>query len=380
MSLYRILIHGSLALSVLGATVASGNVAANAAAAPYSVTSAGVTLTDGSTFPANGHVNYRTTLRSVGVHFDPNNNQPGGAFIGKTFLPIDLAPGECIVWVQYGSTNYHYGEGGEPPVCKPTTDGSSTPTPSTPPKSDDTSKSDSNPKSRGVPISNSTPNPVTAPVANGTPEPDNVPLVSGTPRSNNAPLVRSAPTRKSVPMAKRAPSAVSAPTDQSNNGTAFSPQSPTMKGLNVAVSSADRAIAPGIDLPFTGLGVMLPVVVLAAALLAFGVVFMKVNGAGRPGRRVARHLPGPPHDPGLRHRVGSRPGPVPSLAGSALKGAQFPAKRRSLAATGRNRVAIGSVSVRAPELLGFTSKGDTPESAGEAMRSLPKARNRSRRG
>ncbi|WP_141692851.1 hypothetical protein [Leifsonia xyli] len=95
-------------------------------AIPYHVSVDGVTLTDGSTFPANGDVNYRTTSRSSGMHFDPNNNQRGAAFIGKTFLPIKLAPGECIVWVQYSNTNYHYGEGGNAPVCKPGSPSAST--------------------------------------------------------------------------------------------------------------------------------------------------------------------------------------------------------------------------------------------------------------
>ncbi|ODA89848.1 hypothetical protein ATY41_12145 [Leifsonia xyli subsp. xyli] len=391
MSLYRILIRGSLALSVLGATVVSGNVAADAAAAPpYTVTSAGVTLTDGSTFQAGGHVNYRTTLRSGGVHFDPNNNQPGGVYIGKTFLPIDLAPGECIVWVQYGGTNYHYGEGGEPPVCKSNSDGSNTPTPSTPQKPDNTSKPGNDPRRNNTPSSNNIPNPGIAapPVTKNTPESDSVPTVTGMLRSNSAPFVRIAPKAKRIPMARKAPLAVSPPTGQSNH-TAFAStqacsQSPTMKGLNIAaLSSPNRATTPGIGLPFTGLNVMLPVVVLAAALVTFGVVFMNVNGAGRTGRRVARHLPGSPYDPGLRHRVGSRPGPVPSLAGgNAQKSTQLlPAGRRNRVATGRNnRVAIGSVSVRAPELLGSTSKGDTPKSGGEAMRSIPRAQNGPWRG
>ncbi len=116
------------ALCIPGAPSASG-----AEAPPYAVTPDGVTLTDGGTFPAHGHVNWQTNLRSGGTHFDPNNGQPGGAFIGQTFFPIALQPGECITWVQYSETGYHYGENGEPPVCAPATTPTPEPTsPSTP--------------------------------------------------------------------------------------------------------------------------------------------------------------------------------------------------------------------------------------------------------
>lgn len=86
---------------------------------PYTVSVQGVTLPEGQTFAAHGHVNYKTTLRSGGMHFDPNNNQPGGAYIGKSFFPIDLKPGECITWVQVHGFNEHFGEGKQEPVCAP---------------------------------------------------------------------------------------------------------------------------------------------------------------------------------------------------------------------------------------------------------------------
>lgn len=88
---------------------------------PYTVTADGITLPADTVFPAHGHVNWRTTSSSGGIHFDPNNNQPGAVYIGASFLPITLAPGECITWVQISLYDEHYGEGGQPPVCKPTT-------------------------------------------------------------------------------------------------------------------------------------------------------------------------------------------------------------------------------------------------------------------
>jgi len=120
--LKSILKHTALAVAVLGIIYLSpsaANAAGSDAPTPYSVTAQGVQLPAGTTFEANGHVNYKTTLRSGGVHFDPNNNQPGGAFIGQSFFPISLAPGECITWVQVSLYNEHFGEGNQAPVCAP---------------------------------------------------------------------------------------------------------------------------------------------------------------------------------------------------------------------------------------------------------------------
>ncbi len=87
---------------------------------PYTVTSTGVQLPVGDSFQANGHINWSTTKSSTnGIHFDPNNGHPGGAYIGKTFFPISLDPGECITWVQISNYNEHFGEGGQDPVCAP---------------------------------------------------------------------------------------------------------------------------------------------------------------------------------------------------------------------------------------------------------------------
>lgn len=86
---------------------------------PYTVTVDGVQLPDGDTFQAHGHINWRTTLTTGGMHFDPNNNQPGGVYIGESFFPINLQPGECITWVQISNYNEHFGEGGQDPICAP---------------------------------------------------------------------------------------------------------------------------------------------------------------------------------------------------------------------------------------------------------------------
>ncbi|HWJ84528.1 MAG TPA: hypothetical protein VNR62_03815, partial [Cellulomonas sp.] len=98
---------------------------------PYTVTAAGITLPDGMTFQAHGHVNIHTTLGDRSIHFDPNNNQPGGAWIGKSFIPwsaFGLEGSFCVTWVQIGGFNEHFGEGGQDPVCvDPTPDPEPTP-------------------------------------------------------------------------------------------------------------------------------------------------------------------------------------------------------------------------------------------------------------
>lgn len=89
----------------------------------YIVTPSGVQLPEGQTFQAHGHINIKITtadgqyIRDAGIHFDPNNGQPGGQFIGQSFYPVNLADGECIGWVQVHGFNYHFGESGEEPIC-----------------------------------------------------------------------------------------------------------------------------------------------------------------------------------------------------------------------------------------------------------------------
>src|SRR5690625_1852668 len=92
-------------------------------ATPYQVTTVGVHLPAGDTFPAGGHVNVRYfdgdgIQRTAGIHFDANNNQPGGAWIGESFIPwsaFGITEGR-ITWVQVDGYNQHFGEGGEKPI------------------------------------------------------------------------------------------------------------------------------------------------------------------------------------------------------------------------------------------------------------------------
>lgn len=77
---------------------------------------------EGISFPApleaHGHVNIRTEQGSFGVHFDPNNGHPGGAWIGESFMPWSAFSDQplCVEWVQVGGYNEHFGEGGQSPV------------------------------------------------------------------------------------------------------------------------------------------------------------------------------------------------------------------------------------------------------------------------
>lgn len=93
---------------------------------PYTVNGSGVTLPAGDTFKANGHVNIKYTApgqqgeKSKGIHFDPNNNQPGGVWIGKSNIPwsgFGLSGNFCVTWVQVDGYNQHFGEGGQEPFC-----------------------------------------------------------------------------------------------------------------------------------------------------------------------------------------------------------------------------------------------------------------------
>ena len=92
---------------------------------PYTVDTAGITLPDGDVFKANGHVNIKYLVdgkkKSVGIHIDPNNNQPGGHWVGHNFIPwsafgVDI---DCVTWVQINDYNEHWGEasGHGAPLC-----------------------------------------------------------------------------------------------------------------------------------------------------------------------------------------------------------------------------------------------------------------------
>lgn len=175
---------------------------------PYVVTADGVTLPAGTVFPAHGHVNYRTTERSGGVHFDPNNNQPGGAYIGAGFFPIALAPGECLVWIQVSLYDEHFGEGGQAPVCRgvePTPGPTHTPAPTLPPKPSPTEEPTWEPSEQ--PTVSPSPVPVSpAPKPSGEPTsapspgaPLSVPPVPSTPPAQSGSPALPAPTTSSTP-------------------------------------------------------------------------------------------------------------------------------------------------------------------------------------
>ncbi len=105
---------------------------------PYTVTTEGVQLPDGVTFPDGGHVNIKSNQGDRGIHFESLNNQPSGKWIGKSFLPweafgLDVST-LCVTWVQVSLYNEHFGEGGQSPIGKgcepcPTPSSTATPTP-----------------------------------------------------------------------------------------------------------------------------------------------------------------------------------------------------------------------------------------------------------
>jgi hypothetical protein len=115
---WAIAVVGSVILwAIIGATAwsATAAFAGSDSQTPYTVTAEGVTLPAGTTFSDGGHVNWRTNRGSYGIHFESLNNQPSGVYIGQSFLPFNLAPGECVVWVQVWLYEEHYGGALIPP-------------------------------------------------------------------------------------------------------------------------------------------------------------------------------------------------------------------------------------------------------------------------
>ena len=117
------------ALVVAGPTAVA--VAGSDAPTPYTVTAEAVTLPAGHVFAAHNHVNYRVTAlgggkaTAFGLHFDPNNGHPGGAYIGASTFDFAQAAeafpaGYCVTWVQVDGFDEHFGEGGQEPVCTTT--------------------------------------------------------------------------------------------------------------------------------------------------------------------------------------------------------------------------------------------------------------------
>lgn len=93
---------------------------------PYTVDTEGITLPAGDTFQSNGHVNIKYLVdgqkKSVGIHMDPNNNQPGGKWIGRSFIPWSAFASDiqCVTWVQINNYNEHWGEASgktDNPLC-----------------------------------------------------------------------------------------------------------------------------------------------------------------------------------------------------------------------------------------------------------------------
>jgi hypothetical protein len=181
------------AIALIGAIVLCASIWSATAAfagsdpqAPYTVTKEGVTLPAGTTFPAGGHVNWRTDRGSYGIHFESLNNQPSGVYIGKSFLPFNLAVGECVEWVQVSLYNEHYGEGGQPPICNGGTPSTTEPSPSPSPSE--------TPSQTSVPPTPSTTTPSTTTPSIATP-PASTDSRFPTPYSTASTLRASAPDR-----------------------------------------------------------------------------------------------------------------------------------------------------------------------------------------
>src|SRR5690625_1021894 len=149
---------------------------------PYEVTEAGVTLPTGSTFLAHGHVNVRIDGQGYGIHFDPNNNQPGGAWIGESFIPWSAfgVNSGCVEWVQIHGFNEHFGEGGQDPVCF----GNETPEPEPSPEPEP------EPEEPGIPL---------------TPLEPATPVIPATPLEPATPVVPVTPLEPVVPDAAETP-------------------------------------------------------------------------------------------------------------------------------------------------------------------------------
>lgn len=117
-----------VAIAALVLVGAPANATGSDGVPPYDVGQTGITLPEGDTFPAHGHVNIKYTdfegnnEQSAGIHFDPNNGHPGGQWIGETYIPwtaFGLTDNWCLSWVQIHGYNQHYGEGPHKELCIP---------------------------------------------------------------------------------------------------------------------------------------------------------------------------------------------------------------------------------------------------------------------
>lgn len=110
-----------IAALLLILTPAAAHAGGSDSPTPYDVTPVGIQLPGDDTFAAHGHVNVdyyapgHNQRKSAGVHFDPNNGHPGGAWIGESFIPwaaFDIPEGSRVMWVQIHGYNEHFGEDG----------------------------------------------------------------------------------------------------------------------------------------------------------------------------------------------------------------------------------------------------------------------------
>lgn len=120
-----------VAIAALVLVGAPANATGSDGVPPYDVGKEGITLPEGDSFPAHGHINLKYTdfegnnEQSAGIHFDPNNGHPGGQWIGESFIPwsaFGLTDNWCLSWVQIHGYNQHYGEGPHKELCIPPVD------------------------------------------------------------------------------------------------------------------------------------------------------------------------------------------------------------------------------------------------------------------
>src|SRR5690606_3701692 len=168
---------------------------------PYTVDRHGITLPSGDTFRAHGHVNIRWTSPDgkAGIHFDPNNGHPGGAWIGERFIPwsaFGVPKKACVTWVQISHYNQHFGEGGQSPVClgkKPKPDPTPSPDPEPSPSPTPTPEPTPDPEPTPTPSPDPTPDP------EPTPEPEPTPTPEPTPEPTPDPAPEPDPTPTPTP-------------------------------------------------------------------------------------------------------------------------------------------------------------------------------------
>ncbi len=98
----------------------------------FTLGDSGVTLNNGHVWSDNDHLNVRTDSGTVNYHAEAKcgsvpapaecsvKMQYAANDIGQSFIPWDhlgVVGGDCVEWVQYAQTNYHYGENGEGSYC-----------------------------------------------------------------------------------------------------------------------------------------------------------------------------------------------------------------------------------------------------------------------